>query len=166
MNSIERARKAIHRDACTNANLAEAFGAGGDALIAETLEAVFDAIESELDECYMELPVDADGVPIHIGDLLASYEYGGKQFQCIGLNIESYGEGIIRRTVCMNYDSYSGTGEYTPAIRCHHVKPRTVEDVLHEFVEYVTNGTNVDSYEKDIADYAAEIRELMKGEGE
>lgn len=33
-------------------------------------EEIADEIEAEVAERYMELPVDADGVPIHIGDIL------------------------------------------------------------------------------------------------
>lgn len=111
---------------------------------------ICDAIEAEIAERYMELPVDADGVPIHIGDSLASDEYDGKRFPCRGLNVEVCGVGK-RWTVCMSYDSYSGTSEYTAAARCRHVKPRTVEDVLRDA------GVSIAA----VSDVAAEIRELM-----
>lgn len=112
---------------------------------------------------YTPLPVDADGVPIQLGDYLESDEYDGKQFPCRGLNVEVC-TGGKRWTVCMSYDSYSGTSEYTSANRCHHVKPLTVEDVLREFSDelwnsYCIGGTASDSGVRELeAKYAARLR--------
>lgn len=117
---------------------------------------------------WVRLPVDAEGEPIHLGDYLESDEYGGKQFPCRGLNVEVCTSGK-RWTVCMSYDSYSGTSEYTPANRCHHVKPPTVEDVLREFAEKMNEnlgmytGEAIDADEwrdadaKTIAEFAAKL---------
>ena len=103
-----------------------------DAVLAEMVEDVND----EVSERFLELPIDADGVPIHLGDYLKSEEYDGRQFPCRGLNVEVCNSGK-RWTVCLSYDSYSGTSEYTPANRCRHVKPRTIEDVLRDFAKEV-----------------------------
>lgn len=75
---------------------------------------------AELANRYIELPLDADGVPIHIGDMLSSDEYRGRQFPCRGMSV-----GVRNGkywTVCMDYDSYSGTSEWCAASRCHHVR--------------------------------------------
>lgn len=125
-----------------------------DAVLAEMVEDVND----EVSERFLELPIDADGVPIHLGDYLKSEEYDGRQFPCRGLNVEVCNSGK-RWTVCMSYDSYSGTSEYTPANRCHHVKPRTLEDVLLDVIEHAVCPSN--SWDEIIAKYADEIRELM-----
>lgn len=123
-----------------------------------------EVIAADLEKAgWVKLPVDAEGVPIQLGDYLESDEYGGKQFPCRGLNVEVCTSGK-RWTVCMSYDSYSGTSEYTSANRCHHVKPPTVEDVLREFVDEVWNrycngATASDSGIRELeAEYAAKLR--------
>ena len=123
----------------------------------ERLNESLDEIEQEIAERYIELPVDADGVPIHVGDYLESEEYDGRLFPCRGLNVEVCKSGK-RWTVCMSYDSYSGTSEYTPANRCRHVKPRTIEDVLREFADEVERCCDTTD---TIAEYAEEIRGMM-----
>ena len=110
--------------------------------------AIAGSIEREIESRYMLLPVDADGVPIHVGDRLTNINKPSDEYIVAGVN----GEKVF---------VYGGHA-FICASQCRHVKQRTIEDVLREFVEYVTNGTNVDSYEKDIADYADELRELME----
>lgn len=116
------------------------------------LKPAVERAEAERKDGYMRLPMDADGEPIHIGDNLESDEYGGKRFPCRGLSVE-VGDSGLRWTVCMSYDKYSGTSEYTSASRCRHVKERTVEDVLRDA------GVSVAA----VSDVATEIRELMGG---
>ena len=67
---------------------------------------------AERDECYMELPVDADGVPIRPGD---DVEYNGhvEHVNAVG------GSGFT-------------SAPMFAAETCRHVKPDTVEDVLCE----------------------------------
>jgi len=55
---------------------------------------VADAIEKELKERYMELPVDADGVPIHVGDEMDCGEHFGVQ------EVEGFIHGAVAFTVC------------------------------------------------------------------
>jgi hypothetical protein len=162
MESIEKAREAIRKDAFTNANLSKAFNMGGSSEYADTIEGVFNAIEAEIAERYIELPMDADGVPIHIGDSLASDEYGGERFVCFGLNVDGK-SGKNYWTVGMDYNSYSNTSEYASAMRCHHVKPRTVEDVLYECFHDCMYKYPL-GIEPIISKYAAEIRELPLNE--
>lgn len=123
--------------------------------------AQLEAEAKRTDDGWIRLPVDADGEPIHIGDNLESDEHAGKRFPCRGLSVEVSDSGL-RWTVCISYDSYSGTSEYTSASRCHHVKERTVEDVLFDFVAdcFETESLNMNNLDK----YAAEIRDLMGGD--
>lgn len=93
-----------------------------------------DAIEREVAERFVELPVDADGVPIHVGDVMERVDGGpSQQAGC----------------VC-------SAGFNDAPIWCardfRHAKPRTVEDVLRDA------GVSVAA----VSDVAAEIRELLE----
>ena len=114
------------------------------------IEAIADEIDREISERYMLLPVDADGVPIHVGDKL---QYG------------DYSSGIVkalneRMVIAMHVDddnlNYAKYGLLWDAEGCRHVKSRTIEDVLQ------CAGVSVAAIE----DVAAEIRELMGVENE
>ena len=72
-------------------------------------------------ETHMKLPLDADGVPIHMGDYLSSDEYNGEKFVCMGLDVEVRGESEYW-SVGKRLDSDTGCVEYTAAHRCHHVE--------------------------------------------
>jgi len=166
MDSIEKAREAIRKDQYTNANLAIAFDAGEDAFPAQTLEVVLDAIESELDEHYMLLPLDAYGTPIHPDDIMS----------CTAFDTNDYDGKKCAMAV--------GNGFWVDVDGCTHIssetihaKLRTVDDVLREFAHEMNAnlgmyvGEAIDAEEWRDADYetirkfAAEIRELM-GVGE
>lgn len=116
-----------------------------------------DEIEQEIAEHYIELPVDADGVPIHVGDVIQFVnEQGGT-----GAKVE----------VCAISKHYAYYGEgkhFYKASMCRHVNPRTLEDVLKELANEVWEASctcqttwsdsGLDGIEER---YAAEIRELM-----
>ena len=86
--------------------------------------------ESMAEHGWVKLPVDADGVPIRVGDELTSDEYKGELFTCGGISLE---DGFW--TVRFRFDEYSGTSEWTQARRCHHIQPdswqRIIEDAYH-----------------------------------
>ena len=106
------------------------------------------AIEAEIDERFMELPVDADGIPIHLGDRLKGVF---ETFEVCAVG-EYHGE----------HCAYWADGRHWDrAFSCHHVKPRTVEDVLEDFGAKMHGITGEES-EALVAEAAAEIRELMK----
>lgn len=99
----------------------------------DELHAKLDAIA----ETHMPLPLDADGVPIRIGDMLT--ENGDPcKFEVMSL---TYYEDCVDVNAC----------GANPKL-CTHVKPRTIEDVLRDA------GVSVAAIE----DVAAEIRELME----
>lgn len=117
------------------------------------------ALEAELSERLMELPVDADGVPIHVGDKM---EYDG----CAPFVVCAVAPGVIHAWKETKLGEGKTTVDYPPA-QCHHFKPRTIEDVLGEFAKRVLNSGHqwgLDAVDVT-AEYAAEIRELM-GDGE
>ena len=111
-----------------------------------------DQIESEIAERYMELPVDADGVPIRVGDEL----YNGEVIAFGGL-AEGGVVFVHRGFEDGNYILEAFASNVT-----HHVKQRTIEDVLREMIhEYACTDLTT---EQTAAKYAAEIRDLLGGD--
>lgn len=109
--------------------------------------AITDEIELEIAEKYMLLPVDTDGVPIHVGDLVQFVnEQGGT-----GAPVE----------VCAISKHYAYYGEGKNLYRadwCRHVKPRTIEDVLLEAIERAACPEN--EWSEIIADCADDLRQM------
>lgn len=109
-------------------------------------------IQDEVDSRYMLLPVDADGVPIHINDRMENDERVVRIVLSDGEYEPSvYLEKLSRPRVLHEYF-------------CHeisHFKPRTVEDVLREMVEGYNDDGTFDTPEEFIGRYAAELRDLL-----
>ena len=123
---------------------------------------IADEIEAEIAERYMQLPVDADGLPIHMGDAIE-----GKPL---------FDNATVRGTVCAYHihdDDEPGTvyikvkpTEDTWTIkelrfeRCRHVMPDPLKELLEELVNHVTPDVE---WEPELFDgYAQRIRELME----
>ena len=109
-----------------------------------------DEIEREIAERYMELPVDADGVPIHVGDRL---------------------HGVYETfEVCAVSEHYAYWAEgkhWDKASECRHVKPDTVESLLEEFCRELGKRGLFDSYgviccNGIVSEYADKLREVMR----
>lgn len=99
-------------------------------MIEATIKKLYE-LQSQLDNS-MPLPLDADGEPIHIGDILHSDEIG-IDFECQGLSIDMRGNGRREHwTVC--YQVTDGISDWTAAKRCHHANPETYSDILESFV--------------------------------
>lgn len=86
--------------------------------------ALADEIEAEIAERYIELPVDADGVPIRIGDLVTNPFFEGSR------EVRS----LTKEQGSPYWHLGVDEGEVT-AHTCRHAKSRTVEDVLLEFIK-------------------------------
>jgi len=112
-----------------------------------------DEIEREIAERYMELPVDADGVPCELGDTVKSC---GKEY-------EVWGVDSTHLYVCEDYRN-PGSLFMLPSSTCHHVKPRTIEDVLLELCIEHDEHYGEDYTEGIIAKYADELRSMGVGE--
>lgn len=93
---------------------------------------------------WVRLPVDADGVPIHVEDVLDGY---GKTIEVVELRYGRSGWVIVSR----DGNAYADTFAFT-----HHHAP-TVEDVLEEFVARWTE-THYDDIPALKAEYAAKLR--------
>lgn len=131
----------------------------------------FDKMEERQNEMaehgWVKLPVDADGVPIHIGDELecieALHPEVPARFKVQDMFYRGNGEWHLR--------AYPAT--YDPKKCRHHHKP-TVEDVLREFAYVgihigakdglVAGEFNFYADEDSIAKYAAKLR--LAGDGE
>lgn len=105
-----------------------------------TIGKICDEIEAEIERDYMRLPLDADGVPIHVGNTCEIDDY---KFEVRQLTTDG--------SCWWAVDKF---GEFYIAELCHHVKPRTLEDVLMD--AGVSRAA--------INDVADEIRELLGGD--
>ena len=100
---------------------------------------------AERDECYMRLPVDADGVPIRPGDKLVH----GKNTIVAAFVANDY--------ICTPY------GIRVPSLACRLVKPDTVESLLEEFARKFVNTCQLTSEESVmITNYAERIRKAVQ----
>ena len=114
-----------------------------------------------LDErAWVKLPVDADGVPIRVGDVMYDCnESQSEKFSVAIMELNKWGWSLL--------DSY---GERNEPGQCHHYHAPTVEDVLREFAEKMNEnmgmytGEAIDADEwrdadrQTIAEFAAKLR--------
>lgn len=112
--------------------------------------AIAGSIEREIAERHMLLPVDADGVPIHVGDVLdppkGSEEYGRLIVTELTYDGEDwYFKGEIPA-------SFTGQAGYFNVLGFTHVKPRKLTDVLCDLFERKMTVTDAEQ----------ELRELME----
>ena len=116
------------------------------------LVCIADEIEAEISDRYIPLPLDADGVPIHIGDEVEDGTGGGS----ITVRSLTYFDDCCDVNAC---------GLSSHLLR--HVKPRTIEDVLRDCA-WALGGKPEEAYLdddwKNVGKYAAELRELMGGD--
>jgi len=119
--------------------------------------ATVEKIEQEVSERFMELPVDADGVPVHVGE----------RVQLIGNDPSTVSHMSLADDgwrVYVKYDGGVGTGSGEPK-RIRHYHEPTVEDVLREFADEVYADTENEIRDRDFlcAKYA---KRLTLAEGE
>lgn len=114
------------------------------------------------DETHMLLPVDADGVPIHVGDKMQTNE---SDQEVIGIAPDYYITG--RRIDGCHLERHG----WNFANNAHHVKLRTLEDVLREFADRYLDYEGIPSAgRRGIGDvlmdeYVYEIREIIEKKG-
>ena len=112
------------------------------------MEDIADEIQAEVDERFMELPVDADGVPIRVGDTVEWLVKNGDY------EVVAVGELVALKL--------GEDGSFTIAADAlRHVKPRTLEDVLRDLEGMRGNYADYEDVVCRAAKYAAEIRELL-----
>lgn len=110
-----------------------------------------DEIEKEIEERYVELPHDKDGVPIHIGDKMVD----DKKERFVVSEID-----YSASCVCV-FGITSGVGNlYRPSEIVHYHEP-TVEEVLEEYrVRYYDLVTDMECKNITNEEYVRGIREL------
>jgi hypothetical protein len=104
---------------------------------------------------WMKLPVDADGVPIRVGDTLAWRDGTRHTVTAVAPN-------------AFTWEEDDGQHMSVPAHLWHHAKPRTLEDVLRELADEVIEWSGYSgpvsgdrTWSGMAKKYADEIRELM-----
>lgn len=103
----------------------------------------------ELDEKSVLLPVDANGVPIRVGDVMEWPT--GETFEVAGI-----GDGTL-----FYIEDDGEYADWTGAITKRHHHTLTVEDVLRQVIASANNGTHVHGAldtEQIVAEYASKLR--------
>lgn len=135
-------------------------------------EEIADEIEAEISERYMELPLDADGVPIRFGDLLDCKAFAHDGEECKSAKVTQFriDEDETDVMVVLTFDNGMWTCRSVNTNECRHVKPRTLEDALREcgkryYAHMTDNYMNYDGTDDQlIAKYADEIRAMFGGD--
>ena len=106
-----------------------------------------------LDEsAWVKLPVDADGVPVHVGDRLDGLHY--EDGTVTGIQYGLAANGTISELVAVRPHGWDTATWHDPEEYRHRNAP-TVEDVLQEFADEVQRCCDT---QDTIAEYAAKLR--------
>ena len=119
----------------------------GEDGIVDALGAIADEIEREVAERYQILPVDVEGVPIHVGDRLVSYD-AETRIEVLAVAADY----VVDENGCTSL-----------ARNCLHFKHRTLEEVLIDAMQFGFSSRAGDDVGDKAKEYADEIRELIGG---
>ena len=119
---------------------------------AETINAIADSIETELAERYIALPLDADGEPIRVGDVMEFSEFEIEH--PVTRTVEGIGQGTF-----FAWCGERGYQQHEPKRYRHH-RPPTVEDILREFALRAIRESegNYGDLDETCAEYAKRLR--------
>ena len=121
----------------------------------DEMRALADRIDREL----VELPKDADGVPIHVGDTV--YMDDGRMAEVYSIKFRNGETNVL----CRTSSGYSGYVYRLPN-KLTHTRPDSWESIADELVEWC-NSVDVDGDACDTPRVLAErIRKLAEKEGE
>lgn len=147
-SAIERLRELGEDGRITTSNIIDAIFDGNNYKVRDTL---IDLLKQADPDTHIELPKDADGEYIHIGDELCGYGCPNGGMYCMAINGRYV---IFVAAVGMSYkDMLLWNTE-----DCRHYHKPTVEDVLREFSDEVHRCCDT---EDTISEYAEKIREAM-----
>ncbi|MBQ9021644.1 MAG: hypothetical protein IJ113_06480 [Eggerthellaceae bacterium] len=120
-------------------------------------------IADEIERAYMKLPLDADGVPIHVGDYVRLNPEGGI-FTVRGVGVNSAGNPVMWGVRELN----TQTTRHRIDGEVRHVQPDTVESLLEEALDdaaMLDRGVGYWPSAADITnivnDYAERIRRVV-----
>ena len=151
LESVEKMRQAIGSPEMTYDGKP-----AGYSWYAKKLLDIADEIEREVSERFMELPVDADGVPIHVGDEMRFSDGEETTVMAVDDKGNVYHDGLP------TIKAIPGAVSVADCMR--HVEPRTVEDVLTDFAYCCEEGADDRPLDVRIDECAAELRGLMAKE--
>ena len=140
LESIEKLRKLGHSIVCTGQ-------------MERAIDELADAIEREVDERYMLLPVDVDGVPWKLTDEYLVDECGN---ECVftGMRVTSHGRWELATNCTWHLAS-----------DCRHVKPDPVRELLIKFFTEIVysdeENAYLDDFGKHLDEFAERIREAV-----
>ena len=154
MNTIERLRKCFNRPAIYPGdvihNIRIEFGVENLLTTRDVWFAVIDEMERKLEERYMELPLDRDGKPVHVGDMMMDCEIPREVVAVTDERVvlggyPCDGEQMYRRGFARNYS--------------HYVKP-TVKSVLEKALNEVANFTKDRGHQPSAEDIINIVNEI------
>jgi hypothetical protein len=124
-----------------------------------------DEIERDLQRHYIALPLDGNGEPVRVGDVMEtrrdSKQLPNYRFEVHAIHYHDYGEG------CSLTEASCSTVHYHPS-ECVHYHEPTIEDMLREFYVHAVRGKEAHAEDVDedvIAEYAKKLQ-LKGGEDE
>lgn len=124
--------------------------------IPRKVEKIADEAEAEIAERFAELPLDADGVPIQVGDKLVNRE-----------------GGIVYTVANLIFDGrswwYESGDKRIPCNSARHYNPKTLEDVLCRALADASTGTmawgrNLSPREPYVTELADTVRTMVMHE--
>ena len=111
-----------------------------------------DAIEQELAERYVELPLDADGVPIHVGDVMKWANYDEDLRPAIRTV-----DGVGEQTFFAWNEEGGKYAQYEAHAYRHHHQPDTWERIIEDAAQF---GHDSDVYNIDMEKFVARCKAL------
>ncbi len=149
--AIERLRELPKKSIYTSTQVINAITDG------PWVDDLIDLLEQADPDTHIALPVDAEGVPIHIGDEMEMGTKHRRVMTVIGVGtpgVHNSYAGVLAGVFVRDADCYTW---YSARFLHHYHKP-TVEGVLREFVnEWIEADSEGDVFAK----YAAKLRELI-----
>lgn len=139
MDSVDKLRE--HLADCTQQAGTDAHRFDTYWITKDAADAMIDEIEAEIERDYMRLPVDADGVPIRVGDLLK--EPPGTDYGIVEVIELTYDgdDWYFKGEVPM---SFMGLAGYFNTAGWTHYHAPTVEDVLSDAALAIVDVSYVD----------------------
>ena len=122
------------------------------------LDGIAERIEQEVSERYMELPLDADGVPIRVGDVM---EFSAFEIEKpVTRMVDGIGQGVF-----FAWCGERGYQQHEAKRYRHHHEP-TVEDVLQKLLEQAVGYSDAHTTVAldAIAEYAQRLQLREVGE--